>query len=299
MKTFFLFFNILFILPAMVFSQGKQGFRMYEDSLQHLVLNIPAADLDPERKEANVLFKKYFEEVLLLEGAFHYNFDSLTTVSILKAPDESFRLITWYVPLQGDNFEYYGFFQLNSSDDPEKNLLSLREGGIYNGDLPALTLTHNNWYGSYYTELLHRTYDQQDHYLLIGWRGDNPMTRKRILEPLHFSETGNPLFGKPVFQYGENNHHRIIFEYSSKVSMIIRYDDYLFPENNHPEKVIIFDRLGPTKSFLKGHYQFYVPEMNIFDAFRFIDGNWIFIEDIDVRNPRRNPPPRPLPPGSQ
>lgn len=299
MKAFFLLFHILFMLNALVFSQGKQDFLMCEDSLQYLALTIPAGNTDLDRKTANDHFMGYFEEVLLMDGAFHYDFDSLTTISILKAPDESFRIITWYVPLRGDNFEYFGFFQFNDPDNPARKLLTLRDKGAYTGNPQAVTLEHNNWYGSYYTDLIHRTYDQQDHYLLIGWRADNPMTRKRILEPLHFSETGNPLFGKPVFQYGENNHHRIIFEYSSKVSMTVRYDDFVFPENIFPEKVIIFDRLIPTQSFLKDHYQFYVPEMNIFDAFRFVKGNWVYIEDINARNPRQDPANQNLLPDSQ
>lgn len=298
-KSIFLFFQILFLYPVLVMSQANQDFRLYEDSLRHLALNIPSGNSDSERKQANDQFAGYFKEVLLLEGAFHYDFDSLNTISILKAPDESFRIITWYVPLQDDNFEYFGFFQFNNPVNPEKKLITLQKSEIHNSDLQSVTLEHEKWHGNYYTDLIHRTYDQQDHYLLIGWRADNPMTRKRILEPLHFSETGMPLFGNQIFQFEDNSHHRIIFEYSSKVSMTIRYDDYLFPENSYPEKVIIFDRLVPTKSFLKGHYQFYVPEMNIFDAFRFVDGNWIFVEDIDMRNPRRNPPTRPLPLDSQ
>lgn len=295
-KSIFLFFQILFLFPVLVTSQAIQNFRLYEDSLRHLALSIPVGNSDSERKQANDQFTEYFKEVLLLEGAFHYDFDSLNTISILKAPDESFRIITWYVPLQDDNFEYLGFFQFNN---PEKKLITLQNREIQSIDPHSVTLEHEEWYGSYFTELIHRTHDQQDYYLLIGWRADNPMTRKRILEPLHFSETGMPLFGKQIFQFEDNSRHRIIFEYSSKVSMTIRYDDYLFQGNTYPEKVIIFDRLVPTKSFLKGHYQFYVPEMNIFDAFRFVKGNWIFVEDIDKRNPQRNPPPRPLPVDSQ
>ncbi len=64
------------------------------------------------------------------------------------------------------------------------------------------------------------------------------------------------------------------------------------------DDMIIFDNLVPLDHTLKGHRQFYVPEGNIVNGFRFHRGRWRLVEDIDARNaPHRydRPSRRPTP----
>ena len=49
--------------------------------------------------------------------------------------------------------------------------------------------------------------------------------------------------------------------------------------------MIVFDRLTPMDPKLEGQYEFYVPETNIFDGFVFYNGKWVFIKEVDARNP--------------
>jgi len=288
---------LLIFLPFYAITQTD--FRVHEDSLKILSRQLPVLEEDEQRKAANQKFREYFEQVLGMDGSFHYSFDSLTTVSMLRSPDGRFRIISWYMPLRGDNFEYFGFFQTAESVNGVGTLIPLTDTGIRNEEPRFISLDHEQWYGAYYSDMIHHRHNQKDLYTLLGWRGDNPLTRKRIIESLTINDQGMPVFGNQIFQYGENKNYRIIFEYSAKVSMIIRFDDYIFDGSRHSERIIVFDRMAPTHSFLEGHYQFYVPEMNIFDAFRFVNGKWVFVEDIDIRNPRRRPPPRPVPPEPQ
>jgi hypothetical protein len=287
----------LVFLPLSVVSQTD--FKVHEDSLKRLSLRFPVLDEDEQRKAVNNQFREYFELVLGMDGSFQHNFDSLTTVSVLRSPDARFRIISWYVPFRRDNFEYFGFFQTAHPENGNNILIPLADNGTYEEEPRFKSLDHEQWYGAYYSDMIHHRHNQQDFYTLLGWRGDNPLTRKRIIESLTITDQGMPVFGNPVFLYGEKQNHRVIFEYSAKVSMIIRFDDYIFDGSRHSERIIVFDRMAPTHSFLEGHYQFYVPEMNIFDAFRFIDGRWVFTEDIDIRNPLRRPPPRPVPPNPE
>ena len=285
---------LLFLMPFSVVSQTD--FKSYEDSIKRLSLKLPVLEEDEQRMAVNHQFREYFEQVLKMDGSFQYDFDSLTTVSILRAPDARFRIISWYVPLRGDNFEYFGFFQTADTANGKITLIPLIENGIQEDETLSQSLDHEHWFGAYYSDMMHHRHNGQYLYTLLGWRGDNPLTRKRIIEPLTITDQGMPVVGKPVFAYGETQNFRVIFEYSAKVSMIIRFDDYIFDDSLNPERIIVFDRMAPTHNFLQGHYQFYVPEMNIFDAFRFVDGIWVFTEDIDIRNPRRRPPPRPVSP---
>ena len=281
---------------SQVYAESVPDFKMHEDNLKRLKISVPSALDDNEKLEINQKFKTYFEKVLNKEGSFAYSFDSLQTVSLLRSPDERFRIISWYIPLSNHNFNYFGFLQVMNLSTGKWDLIELfdNQGTVEN--ISHKLLSHDNWLGTFYSEVIHRNYKGNDYYFLLGWRADNPLTRKRIIEPLIIDNEGVPTFGKQVFQYKDNLHTRIIFEYSSRVNLIVRYDTFRFPGSRAAEQVIIFDRLAPTHEFLKGNYQFYVPEMNIFDAFRFTEGQWVFIEDIDIRNPRHRPPPRPTPP---
>lgn len=290
--------KLMFTIGICILIGGKpliaqQNFAAYEDSLKILMQKITQPQHDFERLTYNYEFKKYFEKVLRFEGSADYPFDSLTTVSRLTAPDESFRIFTWFVPLEEGKFEYFGFFQHRFDRRNQVELYTLTDGAARLEQPQYETLDHENWYGAYYTELIHKRYKRNDHYVLLGWRGDNPLTRKRVIEPLSIMEKGRPSFGKPVFLYQDNKHRRIIFEYSARATMAIRYEAHMINQSRRAQDVIVFDRMLPTHDFLKGNYQFYVPETNIFDGFLFEDGKWHFIQDVDARNPRRRPPAQP------
>jgi hypothetical protein len=259
----------------------------FEDSLKVLSYRVLEKNHDFERLAVNHEFTELFKKALQQEGSINYSFDSLTHVSKLRAPDGSFRIYTWYIPLQNNRFEFFGFFQ---SYDPRRKsyeVFPLWDRGKDTVEPQYQTLGHEDWYGAYYIELIHKRHKKNDYYVLLGWRGDNPHTRKRIIEPLRLMEGGRPSFGQPVFKYDNNRHRRIIFEYSSRVSMSMGYESHPLGSSRRASDMIIFDRMLPSQPHLKGRFQFYVPETNVFDAFVFDEGNWIFTPDIDARNPVR------------
>jgi hypothetical protein len=287
--------SVFLIFATFMPIQAQIDFKIHEDSLKKIAREIVMPVNDFERLALNLEFKRYFQSVLEMEGSINYPFDSLTTVSKLLAPDGSFRIISWYVPLDNSNFEYFGFIQSRLPSNRYQLYPLVDDAG--NIENPFFeTVDHEKWYGAYYTHLIHKKHKRKDYYLLLGWRGDNPLTRKRIIEPIKIMGKGRPSFGEPVFRFENNRHRRIIFEYSAKVSMSMRYEAHAVDGSSRPQEIIIFDRMGPTQGFLKGRYQFYVPETNVFDGFMFDDGKWIFITDVDAKNPRRRPAPRPVPP---
>ena len=48
---------------------------------------------------------------------------------------------------------------------------------------------------------------------------------------------------------------------------------------------IVFDRLVPMDPSLVGMYHYYIPETNIFDGFTLENDRWVFMKDVDARNP--------------
>jgi hypothetical protein len=289
------FFALLMIIMLADISYGQVDFRTHEDSLKRMMNRIAAETLDSEKLSLNEQFKEYFEKVLRLQGSMAYPFDSLRTVSRLSTPDGSFRIISWYIPLSESQFDYFGFFQSRLTKN-EIVLHELTDKALDTEEPSFAGLSHQNWYGAWYTHLIHEKHRNKDYYLLLGWRGDNALTRKRIIEPVKVMGKGRPAFGEPVFRFENNRYKRIIFEYSAKVSMSMRYEPHIIGSSRRPQQVIIFDRMAPMHDFLTGHYQFYVPETNIFDGFVFEEGRWIFVKDIDAKNPNRRPVPRPTAP---
>ena len=255
-------------------------FRQAEDSLVVLANQIPAPGGDQVRMQNHAAFSAYFEEVLSHTGAFDYPFDSLQTVSLLYAPDSTFRIITWYVPLSGQQFHYSGFLQLPGNEAAANELIKLQDNTGAIDSNSAGKLHAGKWYGAYYYELIHQ--EGMDHYMLLGWKGDNPQTRKRVIEPLYLGDP-QPVFGKQVFSEPFEDMYRVVFTYSARVSMSLVYENEPIRNRWGAFPMIVFDRLTPTHHSLEGHKQFYKPEVNIFDGL-FFDGNrWRFVGDVDVR----------------
>jgi len=260
-------------------------FREAEDSLHAMATRIVQPEGDDDRLLNNQKFKAWLSEVLTHEGSFDYPFDSLSTVSVLYSPDKDFRLITWYVPLSGQQFRYFGYLQRGKEETLNSALYELSD---HTGQIRAEeagALKPGNWYGAYYYEMIHHQDEQGTNvYTMLGWKGDNPQTRIRVIEPLVIRD-GDPVFGHTAFDgpYAEN--HRVIFEYSAAVSMSLLYERDFYQKGDSLRHMIVFDRLEPLNEGLRGHYQFYKPEVNIFDGMYIEDGKWVLVKDVDARMP--------------
>ncbi len=257
-------------------------FRNAEDTLAMMATRIPEAHDDKGKMLHHHAFADYFEEVLKHDDAFSYPFDSLQTVSLLYAPDSTFRIATWYVPLSGQRFYYAGFVQLPGIDNGPPEVISLQDATDDINRKEAGQLGMDSWYGAYYYEVIQE--DGMDHYVLLGWKGDNPYSRKRVIEPFSIRD-GVPAFGRQVFSEPWDDKWRVVFEYSARVSMSLVFEEDRVRTSSGAFSMIVFDRLEPSHHSLQSHYRFYKPEVNIFDGLYF-DGNiWRFVEDVDVRMP--------------
>lgn len=291
-----------------------------EDSLKKLALRIIEPMEDSARLDNNRQFHEELVRVLKKSGSFRHPFDSLQTVSMLTAPDSAFRIITWYVPLRGQRFEYFGIIQMappNERTDGSNGSGNRGSNGNGNGDVgfgsnggsdhngkPLLihlhdstavisstvfsAHSHDRWFGAYYYDLIHERSGETDLYTLLGWKGDNPHTRMRVIEPLWFRD-GQPVFGRQVFRIGQREPYRIVFEYSAMSAMSLVYATHPVRPGQPAREMIVFDRLSPGDDSLRGHYRFYFPEANILDALVFEEGRWVFYPDVDARAPA--PPP--------
>ena len=226
---------------------------------------------DEDKYQANENFKLSLKEVIKNPSSFDYEFDSLKTISILKA--NKLKIYNWALPLTDGTFEYFAFLQIKKSND-EYNIVELTDQSEKINHPETKLLTPKMWYGALYYKIIYDKKLVENYYTLLGWDGNNNLTNKKIIEVINISENGMIKLGASLFKTEKKTKKRIIFEYSESVVMSLKY---------HPkEKTIVFDELIPASSKLKGIYEYYGPALNRFDAFSIGKGKWIYEEDIDI-----------------
>jgi hypothetical protein len=224
---------------------------------------------------------------LKTKNSFHYPFNQLKSISIQYPQDSSFRVFTWQLYVDVNDYRYFGAIQMNT---PDLKLYPLVDRSFEVNDVPNEILTADKWYGSVYYNLKEVESDAGKYYLLFGFDGYEFFRKRKVVDVLTFDEAGKPVFGAPVFRNQEDpkqppQKNRLFLEYSAEASVRLNYDEYL-------EK-IMFDHLiemsgsygeGPTK-FPDGSYEGYVLEK---------DGFWYYQSKIFNQVSDEAPRPHPI-----
>ncbi|MCB9301588.1 MAG: hypothetical protein H6566_13145 [Lewinellaceae bacterium] len=221
-------------------------------------------------------------KALKVENSFQYPFESLKSVSIQYPRDSSFRIFTWQLYVDENDYRYYGAIQMNT---PELKLYPLIDRSFKVEDPESAVLAPDNWYGAVYYNLLgFDTPDGAKAYLLFGFDGDSFFRKRKLIDVLRFGPDG-PVFGAPVFvQEGNQRKQRVVLEYSAEVSTRCNYDELL--------EMIVFDHLiemdgpygeGPT------HY----PDGS-YEAYKLQGGLWVHIDKVFDQVSDEAPRPAPI-----
>ncbi len=250
-------------------------FKKYEDSLcnfQKKMFDAKAAD--STKFKANAKFIHLLDEVLLNDLSFYYSFDSLKEVVRIVSSDKKVRIINWNLYRNGGTqYFYYGFVQWLNPKTNHCELFELFDKSV-NVKSPETYIGDNNkWFGMLYYDII----ECGDYYTLLGWDCNDKIVSRKFIDVLSFKKGGTPVFGKDVFKFPKKNPKRIMFEYSSKVVMSLRY--------NPTATAIVFDHLAAKDEYADGQPQFYGPDFS-YDSFAFNNGKWVFVPDVDVKNPR-------------
>jgi len=252
--------------------KDKAFFLNYELKLQSLQNKLFSTKIDSLKVKYNKEFLAVLDTVLSAELSFYYPFDSLTQIARLTSPDNKFRIINWNIYKGDGAYFYFGFLQSFVSKDGKYEYFKLvdRSAGIKNPE--TYIGEPDKWFGMlYYGKII----KNEDYYTLLAWDGNDKITQKKFIEILYFKDNGDPVFGKDVFKMPKKNPRRIVFEYSSEITMSLKY--------NEDKRMIVFDHLAPKDPFMEGQYQFYGPDFS-YDAFDYSKGKWKFIPDIDIKN---------------
>lgn len=278
-KRFSIFLFLFSILLTSVKAQSPNTafdpkFLILEDSLKSLSSKIINSTDEVVRRNSNNLFIKTLVSTLKLPNSFYYPFDSVVSVSILKSQDDVFKIFTWHLYSDDGSYRYYGAIQKNNKEKLE--LYPLFDNSRYIPNAEDTILTKDSWYGAhYYTIAETKKSPRNKQYILLGWKGDNIKINQKIIDVLSFDKEGKPVFGAPIFNYGDSVKTRVIFKYARTVSMMLRY----LPS----KKWIVYDHLACPNATQLGMYEFYGPDLS-YDGLKFKRKKWYLMEKIDLRN---------------
>lgn len=264
---------LLICSSTALFSQKTEvNFNKEIAVLNVLGKEILSGETDEDKYKINNNYKISLQDLINKKGSFNYQFDSLKTISILKT--NNLKIYNWAVPLEDGSFEYFAFLQIRKSKE-EYTIVELTDKSDVIKIPETKVLTPKMWHGALYYKLIYNKKVGENYYTLLGWDGHNKLTNKKIIDVINLSKSGMVKFGAPIFKLEKKTKKRIIFEYSENVVMSLKY---------HPnDQKIVFDRLVPASSNLKGIYEYYGPELNIVDALIIDKGKWVFEGDTDIK----------------
>lgn len=251
------------------YAQHLPKMNAWQDSLLVLSNRMFSSVNEAERMESNFKFVKTLVSSLKEANAFYYAFDKLKSISILNAPDNSFRIFSWNIPLDDGSYLYYGSIQHKSNTI---KLTPLLDKTFEIENVETAVLPANNWYGAQYYDIVPL---QTNQYALLGWKGHHADYSQKLIEILTIGKDGSVSFGANVFS-NLPNIKRKVFSYTRQASMYLRYND--------SKKQIEFDHIVPINEEFNGNYKYYGPDLS-HDAYALKNNQLFFIENITVENP--------------
>lgn len=270
----------LYIITSLVFLSCFSFFSQNdliekEAELNVKLLALRSAKTDEEIDNLNVNFKKAMESFLKNEDAFNYKFTQLKTVAIIDSPDEKIRIINWNLEYTDLTYRYCAYV-MRKDDNKDKIMTTELVDNLdaYEAK-PEGIIDSKNWYGALYYKMIPFERNNKMEYVLLGWDGGTTGSNFKLIDVLSF--TGNNLkLGSPVFKGKKTTLKRVIFEYSDKSNMSVKFEEKYGR--------IVFDHLSPESPSLAGVYSYYVPDMS-YDSYNYSEGTWVLKEDVIAVNP--------------
>jgi hypothetical protein len=267
-----------FLLPfSMAFQPAGaiQSLPEGELAISGLFARMSTCRVDQDKQKMADTITRVLGEVLHLKGSFEYPFDQIRKMGKIRSSDGKVRFYTWNIPWNDGTNTYYGFLQYKTDPKKEPSLITLTDKSTEITGPEQSILTADHWYGMLVYEIVENEVNNKVYYTLLGYQNENLFLSRKIADVLYFTDTAQPVFGKALFHYHNRNLCRILFEYSAKVQMSLKW--------NAKGKMIVFDHLAPPNSSYTGNFQYYGPDLS-FDALKFENGMWELKENVDVRN---------------
>ncbi|TRX70305.1 hypothetical protein [Carboxylicivirga sp. M1479] len=228
---------------------------------------------DQEKEDLNALLLKRLNNLWSDEAYFSKAFTGLKRMKTLHSEDGKVKICTYNLQKEGFNQFFCGAV-ITKDDEVSVHMLTDTSEKIRSPERSSLT--NKKWYGALYVDLIQTSGGGKTYYTLIGYKGHDEFVKTRVLDVL-LIQNGRLRFGMPIFKTDRVSRNRVVFQYSSKATMMLRYDAR--------EKLIVYDNLAPADPMYRGVYHYYGPDFS-YNAFKFTKGVWENRKDIDLRNPK-------------
>jgi hypothetical protein len=232
-------------------------------------------NLSSEQKlKINDSIKSLVDRYAASDSIFRHKFNNLRFLGQITSPDSLIKIITWNLILETGDNRYYCYFIKKGKSNSSNSVYKL--SGIYSEKaIRSDTLySVSDWYGALYYDIRpFKTSGPEQYYLLLGIDYGNSFVTRKIIDVLTFGPDQNLVFGKKCFADGKILRQRVVFEYSTKVVMSLRFLN---------DKSVVFDHLSPSSPEYKDNHQFWGPDFT-FDSYSLENGLWRFNSNVDVR----------------
>jgi len=219
------------------------------------------------------------------------NFRDVPYLSILTSPDTAFRVITWQLYVDKDNYRYHGFLQTLGKN---RKVFELKPGLRSNLMVEYRELSLDQWKPGLYYNLYPVQTDTTPYYILFAFDAYGYFERSKFMDVLRFNEKGEPYFGAPVFHkyLNEDNtggsletRHRLVLVYSAESSVTLNYSTV----HNH----IIYNHLTAFQGTHEGQGLIWVPD-GTYEGYKQKGSDWYYVRRVFTEVLDEPPLPNPV-----
>lgn len=268
-----------------------------EDTLKELVKTMMTnRDVDARTAAADSFVEGLFQ-TLEIEESFDYSFDSLRNISQLYPADSTFRIMTWQLYVDKNEYKYFGIIQHKGNAQkgwsPKVTLLEDYSGRMRR--VEEKTLSANNWYGALYYNIKPFKTKEGIKYALFGYDAYRFFEKRKLMEILSFDKDREPVFGAPVIQYVIKKkdtpprvvvYNRFLLQYSAEASASINFKE--------DEDMVLFDHLIAISSNFPDIPYVLVPDGS-YEGLKLKKGMWEYVEKVYDHALEDGQAPRPAP----
>ena len=191
-----------------------------QDSLKAKLDIIQNGIDENEKLLANQEFISILGRTLELKISFDFTFDSLNTISILKSPDNYFKIYNWFIENDDNTYRFYAMIQFKNT---KNDIIFLNDNSDDILNVEQAELSSGNWYGCLYYNIIKNK--EKKSYTIIGWDGNNEFSTKKIIDVIKFSRYNNIKFGAPIFKDDkQKSKKRVIIEYNDQSPVSVQFN---------------------------------------------------------------------------
>jgi hypothetical protein len=272
--------SILFLFAALICSGASgQSFEQAKSELSSLMTKA-REEYDYDAKQEYIAsFAELLHRTLKTPGSLDFSFDSIPFLKVISTADGNLRIFNWGAPKSDSEFSYGAIIQRRTdrSDSLSSDIFVLSDKKKQIDSPETKILNCPDWYGCLYSEIIEVRDAKTNSYTLLGFDLNNGVSHKKYIDVLTFDRQGLPSFGAPVFVDPAGIKSRVIFEYSAKSVLNLRYIPDL--------KTIAFNWLYPIVPEKGNDRSYYVPDIT-YDGYELKSGMWSKVKNVLLKKDR-------------